>query len=207
MRYNCAGCMSNMYAYIFLMAIFCLICSIIYTIIFSSHYPYGCYNDDNVDLCNSWNKKYVNITTYVDTTNVNIDCNCNICVNSDICDCDLVTCYLMGNYGNKECKIVYDYEFTNEHSSTVFDYESDFEDIWSYENIQTKKIGKKYEYYVHVNKFSGYCMPEHDVNYVGDLSYYWFIGMIVSWCSFACCIFYFCLMKSLKNVFFSEIFR
>lgn len=166
---------------------------------------YGCNEDYNI--CNPhWKLKSVEVVKFQDMNAYSYaNCNCNNCVTSNTCNCDILQCYVIGQYDvNSQCKIASSYYITqrvsnddnnndNNNGHTVNVGRIDLE--WYYDNmINTFNNYTVYSYYINNNRFPGSCIPEHEVNNLGKSEFNYFITLIVLCGSFSLTLILLCVM-------------
>lgn len=171
---NCVKCCAYTFTLLFASS---LASTVIFGILYGFKHLYGCYVGNNVDLCPNWHLKSVSYIRFDDTTAlISENCNCGKCVNSPTCNCNVLKCYLIGEYdAGKECKIAYDYYYSDDSDDKMY------ESLWKYSVLNTTYlIGDSDNYYINSEKFDEYCMSDSDVEDVGKIVYGDFIGLVVS---------------------------
>lgn len=148
----------------------------IFTIYFAIYQNMGCYHKNGTNLCKNWEFHDVTIKEYSDVyvnSEASPSCNCNVCIQSNSCDCDYLECYLVGSYNNNECKIAYD--FVPDREDNIYSTE------WSYTKLNnTYKIGKDYKFYSNRQFHSDKCFLKQDVNENGEKALAFMILMIIT---------------------------
>lgn len=199
---NYKKCLIDKLVFIFsLLILFLIISSIIIWFygLFSAVFNVdnGCYSS----LCIKWKLSTFKITKLINDPKLfyNPTCQCNQCINTNLCECNLLKCIAIAedNYNeNNVCRVLQNYntmgtsnfeDNISDDSKTVFFSTNDY--LWDYNEIKKANmiVNSTHEFYLHNS--NQYCFLKDLVEYKGKWVYFSIMGfLIITTCFILLCI-------------------